>query len=331
MSRGAPALSLIRLMVRAGLLSLLLASAAFTLIRLSPSDFAETTLGLGASQEVLAQQRAVYGLDRPILVQYLEWLSGAARLDFGESWLYRRPVTNLVAERALNTLGLSVAALTWALAVGALLGTWRAATSVRPLARMVDAASALVVSLPALLTTLVLGLLGARTDWYVVGGPPTDAWLQLARDGVGEMLRHLFLPLMAMGLPVAAAVERIQADAIRESRMAPCLEGLRARGVSLRRQIWVHATRLAAAPVASMVGLLAANVLNGALTVELFLGWPGLGRLLIDALAARDSPLVVGCVTASTLVVTLTLAATGACADQLDPRSRTSPAVERPR
>lgn len=328
MSLGAPATLPVRLLARAGLLSFVVASIAFALIRLSPGDFAETSLGLGASQGVLAQQRAVYGLDQPILTQYAAWLSGLVRLDLGESWLYRRPVSSLVAERALNTLGLSVAALAWALAAGALMGTWRAATRFRFLARVVDAASALVVSLPALLTTLVLGLLGARTDWFVVGSPPTEAWLELAYEGAGQMARHLLLPLVAIGLPVAAAVERIQADAVAQARTAPCLEGLRARGISRRRQTWVHATRLAAAPVVSMVGLLAANVLNGALTVELFMGWPGLGRLLLDSLAARDSPLVVGCVTASALIVTLTLAASGAFADRLDPRSAGRSVVE---
>lgn len=206
---------------------------------------------------------------------------------------------------------------------GLAIGTWRASTRARWAAACVDVSSATIVALPALLTTLLLAVAGASTGWYSVGSVSPDWWNAMGAHGLRAVVADLFLPVTAIGLPLAAAIERLQSHAVMEAQVAPFNEGLAARGVPRTRITWVHATRLAAGPVVSVFGFLAANVLNGSLTVELFLGWPGLGRLLVDALSARDLPLVAGCAAAGSIIVTLCLAGTGVLADILDPRGHT--------
>lgn len=299
-------------------LAILVASAAYFLVQLAPGDFAQTSLDLGASVGERATQQVVLGLDRPVLVQYADWLVKLAHLDLGDSWLYQRPVVALVVERSTNTLSVSFIALTVAALAGLSIGTWRAATPRRWAAVLVDVVSATLVSLPALLITLVLAVVGASTGWYAVGGLSPDWW----RGTDQSVFAALFLPVAAIAIPLAAAIERLQSQAIGAATSARFNQGLVARGVSPRRVTWIHATRVASAPVVSVLGFLAANVLNGSLTVELFLGWPGLGRLLVEGLSARDLPLVAGCVAVGTLIVTCCLAATGAVAEALDPRDR---------
>lgn len=301
---------------RALLLAIAVASAAYVLVHLAPGDFAQTSLDLGTSATERARQQVALGLDRPLLVQYLQWLVKLARLDLGDSWLYQRPVIELVVERTGNTLSVSIIALIGAALAGLSLGTWRAGTRLRWLAGLVDVVSATLVSLPALLVTLVLAVVGASTGWYAVGGLSPDWW----RSTEQSLFVALFLPVAAIAIPLAAAIERLQSRAVGEATGARFNQGLAARGVPPRRMTWIHASRVASAPVVSVFGFLAANVLNGSLTVELFLGWPGLGRLLVEGLSARDLPLVAGCVAAGTLIVTCSLAATGALADALDPR-----------
>jgi peptide/nickel transport system permease protein len=303
---------------RALVLAIAVASAAFFLVHLAPGDFAQTSLDLGAPATERARQQAALGLDRPVLAQYLDWLVKLVRLDLGDSWLYQRPVLELVVERTGNTLSVSVIALMVASLAGLSLGTWRAGTGRRWAAFLLDVVSATLVSLPALLLTLVLAVVGASTGWYSVGGLSPDWWRSTDRG----LFAALFLPVAAIAIPLAAAIERLQSRAVGEATGARFNQGLVARGVPLRRMTWIHATRVASAPVVSVFGFLAANVLNGSLTVELFLGWPGLGRLLVEGLSARDLPLVAGCVAAGTLIVTCCLAATGALAEALDPRGR---------
>lgn len=303
---------------RALALALCVASGAYLLVHLAPGDFAQTSLELGASPTERARQQVALGLDRPILTQYLEWLVKLVRFDLGDSWLYQRPVIELVVERSGNTLSVSMMALMVATLAGLLLGTWRAGTRRRWAALLVDVVSATLVSLPALLVTLVLAVVGASTGWYAVGGLSPDWW----RVAPQNAFASLFLPVAAIAIPLAAAIERLQSHAVSEAVGARFNQGLVARGVPPHRMTWIHATRNAAAPFVSVFGFLAANVLNGSLTVELFLGWPGLGRLLVEGLSARDLPLVAGCVAAGTLIVSCCLAATGALADVLDPRGR---------
>jgi peptide/nickel transport system permease protein len=271
------------------LLVLLVSSASLWLITLAPGDYLS---GFDLDPEIAAAERRRLKLDRPFLVQYAAWLGRAAQLDFGDSLKYGRPVAALVGERAQNTALLSLAALSLAtllgIPAGILTGTGRGTFAC--LARSVSFAC---VSLPPLVTSFVLLLIASRTGWFPVGGlggvgPP----------GVLETLRYLVLPCLALAVPLAATLERLQSQAIREALAEPSVRAALARGCSTRRIVWKHALRLALPPVLAVYGVLVGSVLSGSFAVEVVMSWPGLGALTYEALVARDLFLVAGCAAA---------------------------------
>jgi peptide/nickel transport system permease protein len=281
---------LLRRAAYAALLVLLASSAALLLARLAPPDDA-----FGTDPEVLAAERHRLGFDRPIVQQYWGWLANSIRLDFGESLRFRRPVAALIRERASNTalLGLSALALATALGVpiGVLTGSRRGGVFVAA-ARGV---SVVLLSVPPLVTSLALLLLAARTGWLPAGGLPNiprDAGLL---EAVSTTFRYLFLPAVALALPVAASLERLQSRAIRDALAEPSVLAAAARGLPMRRVLWRHAFRLSLGPVLAIYGVTIGSVLSGSFVVEIVMSWGGLGQLMYEALQARDLYLVAGC------------------------------------
>ena len=161
---------LLRRLLFAAFLVFAVSSASLVVTRLAPGDYATGALGLGTSQETREQMRARLGLDRPLAAQYWDWLGRAARLDFGRSLVYDRPVVDLIPERAANTALLALSALFLAtivgLPLGVLTGTYRGGA----LRGTVRAVSVLLLSMPPLLTSLLLVFLAARTGWFPIGG-----------------------------------------------------------------------------------------------------------------------------------------------------------------
>jgi peptide/nickel transport system permease protein len=137
---------------------------------------------------------------------------------------------------------------------------------------------------------------------------------------LADLLRHLPLPALALGLPLAATLERVQSQAVAEALAEPCMTAARARGVSERQVLWRHAVKLGAKPVAAMAGLLGGMLLSGSFAVELVTSWPGLGRLTYDALRARDLYLAAGCVSAAAGFLVVGLLASDLALAALDPR-----------
>lgn len=305
------------------LLVFVVSSAALLLTRLAPGDFASDVFGAGASAETIARERARYGLDRPVFVQYASWLAGAVRLDLGTSLMYGRPVRGLVLQRAGNTALLAVTALLAATLIGLPLGVVSGSRRRGALSALIRVASLVLLSLPSLLTSLLLVLVAARTGWLPIGGmisidAVSGSWGAWLRD----LLWHLPVPTLALALPVAATLERLQAQATAETLAEPFATAALARGIPWRRLLWRDLLRVAIRPVASIYGLVLAGLLSGSFVVEIVTAWPGLGRLMYDALRARDLYLVAGCATMGSvflaigsLVSDLTLAA-------VDPRLR---------
>jgi peptide/nickel transport system permease protein len=302
----------------AALLVLVVASGALVLARLAPGDYATESLGFGARPEAVAAARARYGLDRPFASQYADWLSGAIRFDFGRSLAYDRPVRELIAERAWNTALLALVALVLATAIGLPLGVISGTRRGGFVPRAVRAASLLLLSLPPLLTSLLLVFVAARTGWLPVGG-----MISAGADGGGlaDRLRHLVIPVLALGLPLAASLERLQSQSIAEAAAEPFVVATLARGVSRDRAIWRHAFKASLRSIAAIYGIVVGTVLSGSFAVEIVTAWPGLGRLMLDALRARDVYLVAGCaatgalfLAAGTLLADVALAA-------VDPRA----------
>ncbi|MFN8061017.1 MAG: ABC transporter permease [Vicinamibacterales bacterium] len=284
---------------------LLVASAAFILAGLAPGDFTTTLGPRSLDPRVRASQQAVYGLDRPVWAQYVDWCGRLTRLDFGPSLLYGRPVSALLAERAGNTLRLAGGALALAFGLGLPLGMVTASRRPRPVARIVTFVSLVGVSLPPMALALALAVLGVRAGWFVVG------------DSV-------VLPMIAVALPMAASVERLFAQGMAAALRAPHVGAARARGVSEWALVCRHATWTALAPLLGVFAVLMASVLSGSFGVEVVTAWPGLGRLAFDALAARDVNLVAGCAVTAAAFVTSATFLGDVLAPWCDPTQRTT-------
>jgi peptide/nickel transport system permease protein len=293
------------------------ASSAFVLTRLAPGD-ASVDPDRPTTADLRAAERSRLGLDRPWPEQYAGWLGGAVRLDFGESSLYARPVGQLVRERAFNTAILAVAALVLAAVLGVPIGVFTATRRGTAAARLAQGVSILLLSTPPLVASLVLVLIAARTGLAPVGGMRSadlsSSWT--------DLIAHLVVPAFALGLPLAATLERVQSQSMGESLGRPFVVAARARGAEPATVIARHAWPVSVGPVLGFYGLMIGMLFSGSFVVEIVTAWPGLGRLMVDALRARDLFLATGtaaagavCLAGGTLVGDLVHAA-------IDPRER---------
>ncbi|HEX7486507.1 MAG TPA: ABC transporter permease [Vicinamibacterales bacterium] len=293
---------LARRVIAAAVLVAVVSSGALLLTRLAPGDFASELFGSGATAESIARERARYGLGRPLGAQYLDWLGRAARLDFGVSLVYHRPVIELVRQRAANTSILALAALLLATAIGLPAGIITGSRRRGFLPSVIRGLSVVLLSLPSLITSLVLVLVAARTQWFPTGGMQSaGAWDAGTLAGLADFARHLPLPSLAIALPLAAMIERVQSQSMDDVLTMPFALSTLARGVPRRRLIWRDALRPSIGPVAAIYGFVLGSLLSGSFVVEVITAWPGLGRLMYDALRARDLYLVAGCAAAGSL------------------------------
>jgi peptide/nickel transport system permease protein len=255
-------------------------SGALLLAQLAPGDYASQ---FGRDQAQIAAERHRLGLDLPVAQQYARWLKRSLTLDLGESFQYQRPVTALVAERAWNTALLAATSL----AVATLLGIpWGIVTGSRRgvLIRALRGVSLLFLSIPPLISSLTMLAVAARTGWLPVSG----------MGGVS----HLVVPTLALALPIAAILERLQAQSIGDALATPMALSARARGISRRRIVWRHAWRQSLGPILAIYGVIVGTLFSGSFAVEIVTSWPGLGDLMRQALLTRDTYLVAGCAAA---------------------------------
>jgi len=285
---------LARRLLFAGVLIALTSSSALFLARLAPGDMT-SQLGPFASPVDIENTRTRFNLDRSPISQWGLWVSRAMRLDFGESFLYNRPVAPLVARAAGNTALLGAVSLLLATLVGLSLGVFTGARS-GTLPMLVRSVSLVCVSLPPLVTSLALVFLAARTGWLPAGGMVSStasdqtwsAWLL-------DVLRHLPLPVLALALPMAATFERLQSQSMADAVHQPFVLAAIARGVPATRVLLRHAWPSSLRPICGVYGLAIGALLSGSFIVEFVTAWPGLGRLTFEALRARDVYLVAAC------------------------------------
>jgi peptide/nickel transport system permease protein len=294
-------------------------SASFVLARLAPGDYVTGTLGAHASSELIARERARLGLDKSLAAQYRDWAAAALRLDFGRSMLYDRPVGDLIPERAANTAILALAALLFATVVGIPLGIVTGSRRGGALAGIVRATSIVLLSMPPLLTSLALVFVAARTGWLPIAGMRSSTGAD--DNAVLDLVRHLIVPALAIGLPLAATLERLQAQAMSDTIGQPFVLAAAARGLPRSRVVWRGALKAALRPVAAMYGLMIGTLLSGSFAVEVITAWPGLGSLMLQALRARDIYLVAGCAGAGALFLALGTMASDVGLAMVDPRA----------
>jgi peptide/nickel transport system permease protein len=302
---------LLRRVAWALVLAFVVASGGLVLARLAGGDFVTQSLGIGAKRETVERLQRAHGLDKPFHQQYVEWLGGAVTLNFGTSRAYGRPGALLLALLVGIPLGIVSGS-----------GTGLVRHGVRLL-------SVVCLSVPPLVGSLLLVWMAAVTGLFPIGGMTSTAAAEMSAAVLArDLLWHLPVPILALGLPLAATLERVQAQAIAAALAEPCIVAALARGASRRRVLWTHALRLSAKTPIAVGGLLAGVLLSGSFAVELVTSWPGLGRLTYDALVARDVALVAGCATAGALLVSLGLVVSDVLLVLVDPRAAASAAGE---
>jgi peptide/nickel transport system permease protein len=306
-----------RLAFAAGLV-VVVSSASFVLARLAPGDYTTEALGVEGHREVIDAARARYGLNQSIAAQYRDWIEHAIRLEFGRSLLYDRPVRELVVESASNTAILALTALIAATGIGLPLGVVAGSRRDGIVSGAIRATSLLLLSMPPLLTSLLLVFVAARTGWLPIAGMHSLA--APAGGAFLDLLDHLVLPATAIALPLAALFERLQAQATSEVIGQPFVLASLARGIPRARVLWRDALKPSLRPVASIYGLVVGTLLSGSFAVEIITAWPGLGRLMLDALRARDVYLVAGCAAAGATFLAIGTLVSDLALGVIDPR-----------
>lgn len=295
----------------------------FLLLHAAPGDPVEYLLGPAASPAQLAAARHALRLDRPLPAQFAAWLTRFAAGDWGTSIATGRPVRAMVAEAWPATAWLVALSLFLSYLLGTLVGAVQAA---RPGSRTDTALSVATVTLyalPGYCLGLFLILLGAY-EWRIFpafGAAGYDADFLGAWARLGDRLRHLALPLLTLTLIGVGSVARFARGAMVDVRSAPFVttaraKGLRAPGVAR------HVARNALVPVLTLLGLSLPALFSGAVFVEAVFAWPGVGRVLVEAVRARDYPVVMAATAVSAALVVLGNLLADAAATALDPRLR---------
>ena len=265
----------------AGTIPVLLAVTilVFLFVQLLPGDPARLVAGPDATPQDIAAVRADMGLDRPLVMQYLRYIGQTVQLHLGRSIKTHQPVSELIGERFMPTLWLTVFAMLWAVIAGVGIGVLSGVKR----GRWQDQ-SAMVVAISGLsfpgfwLGLLLIDLFSVRLGWFPTGG--YGGW------------QHFPLPAFTLGIGVAAVMARFTRSAFVEITGEDYVRTARAKGVPERGVVWKHTLRNALIPVITLTGLQFGFLLGGAIVVETVFAWPGLGRLLVDSVTYRDYPVI---------------------------------------
>lgn len=274
------------------LITLLLASAlSFTIMQLAPGNYLDTLKAdPQISVERLQELEQQFGLDKSPVEQYFRWLWQILRYgNFGTSFVYQRPVASLLWERVPATLLLSFSSilLTWGFAIP--LGIWAAVTQNRWSDRLLRVISYIGQGFPSFITALLLLFLAQSTPLFPVGGMTSLFYDELPWWGkVLDIGWHLILPTVALTLTSFAALQRLMRGNLLDVLRQNYIQTARAKGLPESRVIYVHALRNAVNPLITLLGFEFASLLNGAFIAEFFFNWPGLGRLILQAVTAQD-------------------------------------------
>ncbi|EKF19651.1 ABC transporter permease [Nitratireductor pacificus] len=273
-----------------GLVTLAVASAVvFCVLEIVPGDPALLMLGMNAEPEALAALRDEMGLNQPVLLRYVDWVSGMMVGDFGRSYTYSSPVIDLIAERVLVSLPLALMALFLSTAIALPVGIFSAARRGKAADTMVMGAAQVGVAIPNFWFALLLIYLFAVWLRLVpAGGFP--GW----GAGVWPAVKALIMPAVALALPQAAILARVTRSAMLEVLGEDYIRTARAKGMPRRIVLWHHALRNALIPVLTILGLQFAFLLAGTIIIENVFYLPGLGRLVFQAITQRDLIVVEG-------------------------------------
>jgi len=317
----------VRRLAAALLLLYLVLTATFFLIHLAPGDPANVLLGERSSAEAVQRLHTVYGLDRSLPVQYFAWLRAVVvDFDWGTSLTFGRPVTTLLADVLAPTALLGLTAMAVQYSVGVPLGVAAARRRGRPADGAIRIFSLLLYSMPL----FWVGLMAILLFSHELSLLPTGHMRSVDADQLSgaarslDVLRHLALPALTLGLGLSGATVRFVRNRMIEVLEEDYIRTARAKGLSERRVVWVHAMRNVLVPIVQLFGLSLPFLLNGSLVLEVVFSWPGLGRTTYQAILARDYPVIL----AATAFTASAVVAGNLLADLLhaavDPRVRRS-------
>lgn len=293
----------------------IVATAVFLLLHSAPGDPAAFMLGSDASAEQQAELRHSLGLDRPLYVQYFDWLGKAVRGNLGESIFLGKPVTSALAERAEPTILLGSLALIVSLIIGLVTGVLSAIRRASWLDLSLMSGAMAGVAVPTFVTGLLLiYIFAVKLRWLPVAGyEPISA-------GLWPCLRYLILPAITLGAFEAAFLSRMTRSMMLEVIGQDYVRTARAKGLVERDVIVRHTLRNAFVPLLTIIGLMVAALMSGAVVTEQIFAIPGMGRLLIQAVVRRDFPVVQGAVLIIAILYVLTNLVVDLLTRVVDPR-----------
>lgn len=293
----------------------------FVLIHLAPGDPIYALAGDGGSPDYYADMRAKYGLDRPLLEQFMRYARAVAVADFGYSFMYQERVARVLLHHAPASLLLGFSALLLATCGGFSIGAVAGSRPIGVFDNLTRVLASVTYAAPVFWTGQMLLILVAVKLQILPAGGMTSA--REDHDGLSyafDVARHLVLPAVTLSLPTMAIVARVTRAAIAEALQEPFVLAATARGLSRRRVVARHAAAYALVPVIALIGEHAASVVAGAAFTEALFGWPGLGHLMLHASLHRDYPLVTAAFVVISSSVVLFNAATDVACAYMDPR-----------
>jgi peptide/nickel transport system permease protein len=299
----------------------------FVLVHAAPGDPVETIAGAsgGMSPELMAQLRAQYGLDKPLLVQLGVYLGKVFSGDLGYSYFFNVPVLSMIVAHVPATLLLVVSSVLLAFVIGTTLGVLSSRRPNGLLSQFITVLSMVGFAAPVFWTGIMLVILFAS----IIPVMPISGMRSIDSTGGGikdmlDVLHHLVLPTLTLSLVYLAQYSRLSRSSMLDVLGSDFIRTARAKGLADRVVMYKHALRNALLPVVTVLGLQFGNVMAGAILVETVFNWPGLGRLAFDSVLRRDYPTILGVLLFSSIVVIVMNIVTDLAYRMIDPRIKTA-------
>lgn len=278
---------------RLGVMLVTLVIVSFTVFaatQLLPGDVAEILLGQAATPEAVAGLREAMGLNEPAITRYFNWLIGLTQGDFGLSYVTREPIAHLIAGRFQNTLRLAAITTLISVPLALSLGILAALYQGTKFDRVVSTATVMIISVPEfMVATLAVLIFAVYLKWLPAlsyANEVTSLW---------QLLKTFAMPIITLTFVIAAQMIRMSRAAVIETLNTPYCEMALLKGASRRRTVLIHALPNALGPIANAVALSLSYLLGGVIIVETIFNYPGIAKLMVDAVATRDLPLVQSC------------------------------------
>ncbi len=318
---------------------LILVSLVFVVLRVMPGDPVSSMLGAHAPPEVIAEKRQELGLNKPIVVQYFEYLGQLLRLDLGESMIFKQDVTQPIVEKLPATLELTLFGMVFTLAIGVPLGAYAASRRRTGRDFGIRLYGNVVYCIPVFWMGLMFQLIfGVWLDWLPIAGRtgPRVFASMFEKTGfyvldtiligdfaaLGDVLLHLLLPALTLGVVISGVFVRLTRANMLDVLKSDYVLAARARGIAERRVVFRHALKNAFIPILTMLGLQFALLLANAILTESTFSWPGMGRLLLQRIYLRDYPTIQGVIVVYALLVSLISLVVDLVYALVDPRVR---------